>query len=97
MSSWHGASQDCRYPAGATCDAATAGRRRKEGKKQVTHENIPPALVIRVTGKNGPTLLEPGSEPTLQQMLAAVDPKKHGGEVMDGGPAGVEAFAHGNA
>ncbi len=74
-----------------------AGRRRKEGKEQVAHENMPPGSVIRVTGENDRTLLETVSEPTLQHMLAAFDPKKHGDEAMDGSPVGVEAFAHGNA
>ncbi len=97
MSSWLGASQDCRYPAGAARDAAVAGRRRKEGKEQVTHENMPLGSVIRVTGENDHILLETVSEPTLQQMLVAFDPKKHSGEGLDAGPVGEEAFAHGNA
>ena len=63
----------------------------------MTHENIPPGSLIRVTGENDPALLETVSEPTMQQMLAAVGQKKHGGEAMDGGPVGVEALAHGNA
>lgn len=36
-------------------------------------------------------------QPALDQLLAAFDPKLHGGEVMAGGAVGVEAFAHGNA
>lgn len=32
-------------------------------------------------------------EPPLDQMLAAFDPKKHGGEVMVGRAVGVEALA----
>ena len=63
----------------------------------MTHENIPPGSVIPVRGENDPALLETVTESVLQQMLAAVDPKKHGGAVMDGGQAGVEAIAHGNA
>ena len=36
---------------------------------------------------------ETKAEPTLDQMLAAFDPKKHGGEAMAGGAVGGEAFA----
>jgi antitoxin MazE len=52
---------------------------------------------VRVTVKPGRIIIETEAEPTLDQMLAAFDPKKHGGEVMAGGAAGVEAFAHGDA
>jgi hypothetical protein len=72
-------------------------RRRKEGKEQVAHENIPPRSVIRIAGGNDRTSLETVSEPTLQRVLAAFDPKKHGDEAMDGSSASVEAFAYDNA
>jgi antitoxin MazE len=49
---------------------------------------------VRVTVKPGRIVIE--TEATLDQMLAAFDPKKHGGEAMDGGAVGGEAFAHGN-
>jgi antitoxin MazE len=52
---------------------------------------------VRVTVKPGRIIIETEAEPTLNQMLAAFDPKKHGGEVMAGGATGVEAFAHGDA
>lgn len=52
---------------------------------------------VRVTVKPGRIIIETEAEPTLNQMLAAFDPKKHGGEVMAGAAAGVEAFAHGDA
>lgn len=52
---------------------------------------------VRVTVKPGRIVIETETEPTLDQMLAAFDPKKHGGEVMAGGAVGVEAFAHGDA
>jgi len=42
-------------------------------------------------------VIEAETEPSLDQLLAAFDPKLHGGEVMAGGAVGVEAFAHGNA
>lgn len=42
-------------------------------------------------------VIEAETELTLDQMLAAFDPKLHGGEVMAGGAVGVEAFADGDA
>lgn len=51
---------------------------------------------IRVTVKPGRIVIDTEVEPTLEQMLAAFDPEKHGGEVMGGGALGVEAFANGN-
>lgn len=52
---------------------------------------------VRVTVKPGRIVIETEVEPTLDQMLAAFDPKKHGGEVMAGRAVGVEAFADGDA
>lgn len=52
---------------------------------------------VRVTVKPGRIVIETETEPTLDQMLAAFDPKRHGGEVMTGGAVGVEAFAHSDA
>ena len=43
---------------------------------------------VRVTVKPGRIIVE--TEPTLAQMLAAFDPKKHGGEAMAGGAVGVQ-------
>jgi antitoxin MazE len=48
---------------------------------------------VRVSIKPGRIVIESDTEPTLEQMLAAFDPKKHGGELMADGPVGVEAFA----
>lgn len=48
---------------------------------------------VRVIVKSGSILIESLTEPTLEQMLAAFAPKKHGGEVMADAPVGVEAFA----
>lgn len=48
---------------------------------------------VRVVVKPGRIIIESETEPTLEQMLAAFDPKKHGGEVMADAPRGVEAFA----
>ncbi len=52
---------------------------------------------VRVTVKPGRIVIDTETEPTLDQMLAAFDPKRHGGEAMAGGAVGVEAFAYGNA
>ena len=48
---------------------------------------------VRVSVKPGRIVIEAETEPTLEQMLAAFDPKKHGGESMADGAVGVEAFA----
>ena len=52
---------------------------------------------IRVTVKPGRIVVETETEPTLEQMLMAFDPKKHGGEAMAGGTVGAEAFANGDS
>ena len=52
---------------------------------------------VRVSVKPGRIVIEAEDDPTLDQMLAAFDPKKHGGEAMAGGAVGVEAFANGDA
>lgn len=52
---------------------------------------------VRVSVKPGRIVIEIDTEPTLDQMLAAFDSKKHGGEAMASGAVGVEAFAHGDA
>jgi antitoxin MazE len=51
---------------------------------------------VRVTVKPGRIVIETKVEPTLDQMLAAFDPKKHGGEVMAGRSIGKEAFSNGD-
>ena len=48
---------------------------------------------VRVTVRPGRIIIEAETEPTLEQMLAAFDPKKHGGEVMVDRSVGVEVFA----
>lgn len=48
---------------------------------------------VRVIVKPGRIVIESETEPTLEQMLAAFDPVKHGGEVMGDAPRGVEAFS----
>lgn len=48
---------------------------------------------VRVIVKPGRIVIESETEPSLEQMLAAFDPMKHGGEAMADAPRGVEAFA----
>lgn len=48
---------------------------------------------VRVSVKPGRIVIESETEPTLEHMLAAFDPIRHGGEVMADSPRGVEAFA----
>lgn len=48
---------------------------------------------VRVIVKPGRIVIESETEPTLEQMLARFDPKRHGGELMADAPRGVEAFA----
>lgn len=48
---------------------------------------------VRVIVKPGRIVIETETEPGLEQMLAAFDPVKHGGEIMADAPRGVEAFA----
>jgi antitoxin MazE len=52
---------------------------------------------VRVTVKPGRIVIETEVEPSLEQMLEAFDPKKHGGEAMPGRAQGKEAFANGDA
>lgn len=48
---------------------------------------------VRVIVEPGRIVIETQVEPTLEQMLAAFDPDKHGGESMADGPRGIEAFS----
>jgi antitoxin MazE len=47
---------------------------------------------VRVSAKPGRIVIETELEPTLEQMLAAFDPKRHGGEVMADAPVGLEVI-----
>jgi antitoxin MazE len=47
---------------------------------------------VRIVVKPGRIVIEAETEPTLDAMLAAFDPKRHGGEVMAFAPVGVEAL-----
>ena len=46
---------------------------------------------VRVVAKPGRIVIEAVMAPTLAEMLAAFDPKRHGGEAMAFAPVGVEA------
>ncbi len=48
---------------------------------------------VRVIVKPGRIVIETETEPTLEEMLAAFDSVKHGGELLADGPRGVEAFS----
>ena len=45
---------------------------------------------VRIVVKPGRIVIEADTEPTLDAMLAAFDPKRHRGEVMAFAPLGVE-------
>ena len=48
---------------------------------------------VRVIVRPGRIVIEAEVEPTLEQMLAAFDPKKHGGELMADAPRGLEVLS----
>jgi antitoxin MazE len=45
---------------------------------------------VQMTVAPGRIVIEVATEPSLEQMLAAFDPDRHGGELMAGGPVGAE-------
>jgi antitoxin MazE len=45
---------------------------------------------VQITAGPGRIVIEVATEPSLEQMLAAFDPVRHGGELMAGGPVGAE-------
>lgn len=48
---------------------------------------------VRVVAQRGRIVIETESrEPTLEEMLAAFDPKRHGGELMAFEPVGTEVL-----
>lgn len=47
---------------------------------------------VRVTVAPGRMVVEAETEPTLEQMLAAFDPVRHGGEVLSAVPVGREVI-----
>ena len=51
---------------------------------------------VRITVKPGRIVIETETEPTLERMLPAFDPRRHGGEAMVGKAVGTEAFADEN-
>jgi len=47
---------------------------------------------VHVTAEPGRIIIETIAEPSLEQMLLAFDPARHGGEVMADGPVGAEVI-----
>lgn len=47
---------------------------------------------VRVTVKPGRIVIEAEKEPSLDEMLAAFNPSRHGGEVMAFAPVGAEVI-----
>lgn len=47
---------------------------------------------VRVTAEPGRIVIETITEPSLEHMLAAFDPARHGGEVMTDAPVGAEVI-----
>ena len=47
---------------------------------------------VRVVAKPGRIVIEVDAEPSLEQMLAAFDPKRHGGELMADAAIGLEVI-----
>lgn len=62
-------------------------------KPQAKIAGVAEGTKVRVSVEPGRVILEAEKRPTLEQMLAAFDPVKHGGEAMADGPVGTEAFA----
>jgi antitoxin MazE len=48
---------------------------------------------VRITVKPGRIVIESETEPTLEQMLAMFDPKRHGVDMLADARLGVKAFA----
>lgn len=66
-------------------------------KPMATLAGVAEGSPVRVTVEPGRIVIETEVGPTLEQMLAAFDPKRHSGEAMAGRAVGVEAFANGDA
>jgi len=49
-------------------------------------------MPMRVSAAPGRILIETEAEPTLEQMLAAFDPKRHAGEIAADAPVGAEVI-----
>ena len=48
--------------------------------------------LVRIVAKPGRLVIETQLEPTLEELLQAFDPKRHGGEAMAFGPVGKEVL-----
>ena len=78
---------DCQI---SVCDNDLALRLTKLMAKEA---GVVEGTQVRVTVIPGRILIDAKTEPTLEEMLAAFIPEKHGGEFMVEGPIGGETFA----
>ena len=74
----------------SVCDNGLALRLTKPMAKEA---GVVEGTPLRVTVKPGRIVIEAETELSLDEMLAAFDPQKHGGESMADAPLGVEAFS----
>ena len=61
-------------------------------KPMAAAAGVTDGTAVRVHVEPGRIVIETEVEPTLEQMLAAFDPKRHGGEAMAFAPVGVEVL-----
>jgi antitoxin MazE len=66
---------------------------KEKSKRRSKAAGVTDGTPVRVIVKPGRIVIESETEPTLEQMLAAFDPKRHGAELMADRPVGVEAIA----
>jgi hypothetical protein len=71
------------------------GLSRRFTKPKAEDAGVVEGPKVHVSGKPGRIVIETDTEATLDQMLAAFDPQKHGSEAMESGAVGVEAFISG--
>ena len=61
-------------------------------KALAKHAGVIEGTSVRITAQPGRIVIETADkEPTLAEMLAVFDPKRHSGEAMALGPVGIEA------
>ncbi len=77
----------------ATINAWGNGLAFRLTKPQAKVAGVAEGTRVRVSVEPGRIVLETEPRPTLEQLLAAFDPVKHGGEAMGGGSIGLEAHA----
>ena len=63
------------------------------GKAAATTAGVQAGTPVRILAQPGRIIIEAETrQPTLEEMLASFDPKRHGGEVMAFAPVGQEAL-----